>query len=116
MPAIVTRESLQQMINQAEGQRLAQIIGRALVVLFNRQTQAEQANNDTENLNGVGFTGADGRGGCLAAKSFLKNGTLQDWQIERWTKLERSGFSRITKYHKQLNEAAQARLQRQLEV
>ena len=62
------------------------------------------------NVNGIGFTGADAHSGCLTAKYFIKHGTLADWQVERWTKLSKSGFSRLTKYHKQLNEIAIAKL------
>jgi hypothetical protein len=109
MIAIVTRENLQQMLDNADTQRRIQIVGRALVVLFNRQTEVEQQTNETNNLNGVGFTGADGHSGCLTAKSFLKNRTLADWQVERWLKKDKNGFARLVKYHKQLNEAAEAK-------
>ena len=82
-------------------------IGRALVHLFNRQTNTEQARNDTEVWNEMGFTGADGRAGCITAKYYIKHGELLDWQIERWTKLGRSGYARIAKYWKQINEEAE---------
>lgn len=107
--AIVTKESLHQMLIQAEPAKRAQIIGRALVVLLNRQTNAEQQANVTETHNNIGFTGADARSGSLTAKSFLKNGTLQEWQIEQWMRVGKSGFPRLCKYHGQLNEAAAAK-------
>jgi len=81
-------------------------VGRALVALFARQTRDEQATNQTRLHNQVGFTGADGRSGALSAKSFLKNKTLADWQVERWTRLNKNGEPRLVKYHKQLNEIA----------
>ena len=107
--AIVTRESLQEMLDNAEGEKLARIVGRALLVLFNNQTKDEQSFNTTNKDNGIGFTGADAHSGCITAKTFTKRGTLEDWQVERWTRPAASGFSRLTKYHKQLNEAALAK-------
>lgn len=115
---VVTRESLQAMLDQANEIKRAHIIGRALVVLFNRQTADEQAQDKTDNLNSVGFSGADARTGCLSAKSYLKSkrtaletntAPLQDWQVEKWYKKGRNGFSRICKYARQLNEAAEAK-------
>jgi hypothetical protein len=107
---IVSRDSLQQMLDQADThEKRAKIIGRALVALFARQTEGEKQANTTDNWNTVGFSGADARSGSLTAKSFMKHGTLQDWQVERWTKRGVNGFSRLTKYHRQLNEIAEAK-------
>ena len=103
---IVTRESLQKMLSDSNQEYIKQVIGRALVVLFNNQTDSEKAVNSTVVHNDTGFTGADAHSGTLTAKYFLKHRTLADWQVENWKKLEKSGFSRITKYHRQLNEAA----------
>lgn len=105
---IVTRDSLQAMLDNASTfERRAQIVGRALLVLFRKQTQVERDVNTTNVHNNVGFTGADGRSGCITAKSFIKRGTLQEWQVERWMRKGKNGYSRIVKYHAQLNEAAQ---------
>lgn len=106
--AIVTRESIQSYLDNPEKtfEEKAAYVGRALVVLFDRQTAGEKVTNATNMDNGIGFTGADGRSGALTAKSFLKNKTLQDWQLDKWLKKGKSGFSRIAKYHSQLNEAA----------
>jgi hypothetical protein len=106
----VTRESLLAMLNQADDARKAQIIGRALVVVFRNQTASEQSSNTTNVYNGTGFAGMDAHGGCLTAKSFLKNGTLQPWQVDRWMKVGKAGFPRICKYYRQLEEAAQAKV------
>lgn len=104
---IVTRDSLQEMLDRTNKAYVTQVVGRALVVLFNRQTSDEQGTNTTEEHNGIGFTGADARTGCMTAKYFLKHHTLLDWQVEKWTKKsESTGYSRLTKYHKQLNSAA----------
>lgn len=102
---IVTRESLLNLLKD-EAKR-PHVIGRALVVLFNRQTEAERAANQTNMHNAIGFTGADGRSGCLTAKFYLKHKTLLPWQVDRWMKPGKSGFPRITKYWRQLDQAAQ---------
>ncbi len=106
----VTRDSLRTMLDQADDAKRAQIIGRALVVVFRNQTASEQSSNTTHLHNGTGFAGMDAHGGCLTAKSFLKNGTLQPWQVERWMKVGKAGYPRICKYYRQLDEAAQAKL------
>lgn len=104
--AIVTRESIQSMLNNPNPDYVALVVGRALVRLFERQTEAEKASNDTNVDNGIGFAGCDARTGTLSAKYFLKHKTLQAWQVERWTKVEASGFAKLCKYHRQLNEVA----------
>lgn len=110
MNALVTRQSLQSLLNNPDKQFVIRVVGRALIVLFARQTQAEKASNATQLYNGVGFAGCDARSGTLTAKYFLKTGTLLDWQIEKWTAISsRTGYPKICKYVKQLNEAAVAR-------
>ncbi len=104
---IVTRESLLQLLKNET--KRPEVIGRALVVLFNRQTEAERHANQTNLHNNVGFTGADGRSGCLSAKYYLKHKTLLPWQVDRWMKIGKSGFPRITKYWRQLDQAAQVK-------
>ena len=104
--AIVTRKSLQAMLNNDNPEYVVQVIGRALVVLFNNQTRDEQVMNTTNQDNGIGFTGADAHSGSITAKYFIKHKTLLNWQIDRWTKPTASGYARLAKYHKQLNAAA----------
>jgi hypothetical protein len=82
------------------------VVGRALLALLQRQTADEQRAADTREHNGVGFSGADAKSGTLTAKSFVKNGGLLDWQLEKWTKLASNGYPRLAKYAKQLNEIA----------
>ena len=103
---IVSQNSLQLMLEAASPEKRVAIIGRALVALFNRQTETEKTINDTTQWNKVGFSGADGKSGSLTAKYYLKHGTLLDWQVERWMKPQRNGYARLCKYHKQLNEIA----------
>ncbi len=87
------------------------VIGRALVALFNRQTTEERENNETKFLNGVGFSANDSRIGSIGAKYFLKHGTLLEWQLKAWLKVDKRGYPRIVKYAKQLNHIANAKLQ-----
>ena len=106
MTAIVTKQSLAQMLNGADEAKRAQIIGRALVALFERQTAAEQSSDSTDQSNSIGFASCDARSGSLTAKSFLKNRTLLTWQVDRWMAPQRNGLPRICKYDRQLNEIA----------
>ena len=110
--AIVTRESLQKMLSNSNQEFVARVVGRALVAIFNNQTDGEKSANVTDNLNGIGFSGADARTGSLGAKSFLKNKTLLDWQVAQWTKPGRNGYARLTKYAKQLNYIAERKVAR----
>lgn len=101
---IVTRASLNQLLQNNE--KRIQVIGRALVVLFNRQTNSEKDTNSTNLNNMRGFTSGDAHSGCLTAKYFLKHKTLTAWQVDAWMKIGKSGYPRITKYWRQLDEAA----------
>ena len=113
MAAIVTKDTLRNMLNEADSARKAAIIGRALVVLFERQTEAERMANTTNNLNSIGFASCDAKAGCLSAKYFLRHRTLLDWQVEKWMRTDRTGYPRICKYARQLNEAAEQKRARQ---
>jgi hypothetical protein len=110
--AIVTRESVKAMLNHDDKAYVERVIGRALVVLFERQTADEQVSNETSHQNAIGFTGADAKSGTLTAKYFLKHRRLEQWMIDRWTKEDKNGSPRLAKYHRQLNEAAVARAAR----
>jgi IS30 family transposase len=108
--AKVTRESLQKMLDSSNEKYVAQVVGRALVVLFNNQTADEKSMNSTNKDNGIGFAGCDALRGSLTAKSFMAHNNLLPWQVAIWTKKNGKGFSRLTKYHKQLNDAAAAKV------
>ena len=103
----VTKQYIEQYLASHDDENCKQFIGRALVVLFNNQTEGEKQCNDTNVENGEGFTGADAHSGCITAKYFLKHKTLLDWQVELWTKTNKRGTRRISKYWRQLNSAAQ---------
>ncbi len=104
--AIVTRDSMRAMLTNDNPQYVIAVVGRALVAIFQRQTEAEKSANVTDNHNGIGFSGTDAKSGSLTAKYFLKNKTLQQWQVDNWTRVV-NGYPRLCKYHKQLNEIAQ---------
>lgn len=98
-----TREDFIALINR-EDEVAAHAIGRALVHLLKRQTQAEQDMNSTTNHNLRGFTPADAYKGSLTAKYYIKNKRLLDWQIDMWRKPNVKGVPRIAKYWKQMAE------------
>lgn len=108
---LVTSQSLQQLIQQASSDKQNRIVGRALVAIFNRQTESERNSNVTDTNNNIGFASCDARQGSIAAKSFIKHGKLHDFQLERWLKPRADGSPMICKYHRQLNEIAVARQQ-----
>jgi hypothetical protein len=81
-------------------------VGRALVVLNNRQTIDEQQTESTRHSNGRGFNGCDAKIGTSCAKYFLKNGTLSPKQLAFWRKITKSGRSKIEIYSRQLLEEA----------
>lgn len=112
MDRIVTRESLRKMLEVASPERKAKIVGRACVALFKRQTEAEKMDNSTKVVNLRGFCAQDARTGSITAKYFIKHGSLQDWQVEKWTKEDRRGTPRIVKYWRQLDEEAQEKKRR----
>lgn len=105
MSKIVTKEMLNELINRGDDVAM-HAVGRALVHLFNRQTDDEKSTNDTRHYNNRGFTGADARQGTIGAKYYLKHRKLLDWQVAIWTKPNAKGWSRLAKYHGQINEEA----------
>lgn len=107
--AIVTRDTLQQMLDSADPNYVTLVVGRALVAIMSNQTESERTTNSTDVDNGIGFSGADARSGTLGAKSYIKRKTLQDWQVQQWTRRGKNGYSRLTKYAKQLNTIAEKR-------
>ena len=104
--ALVTRDTIYNMLNNDNRAYVEAVIGRALLALLDRQTEDEKICNDTRVWNAVGFSGADAKSGSLTAKFFAKHGKLLDWQLDKWTKKAKNGYPRLCKYHKQLNEIA----------
>ena len=87
-------------------------IGRALVHLFNRQTEDERRVNDTRVFNQRGFTAADARQGSIHAKYYIKHGQLMPFQIAHWQKPARNGTLRLAKYWRQIAEEARKKAAR----
>jgi len=110
MKHIVTKDSLIHMLQTADEVKKAQIVGRACLVLFNRQLEDEKQANTTNTTNYRGFTQADARTGSITAKFFIKNKMLHPWQVEQWLKTDVRGTPRIVKYWKQLDEAAKQKV------
>ena len=111
--AIVTKVSLMNLLTTPPASHTGTledwqkyVIGRALVQLFKRQTRDEQETHSTNNHNNIGFAGCDAKQGSYAAKSFMKRNTLLDFQYDFWMKESATGYPRIVKYHRQLNEIA----------
>ena len=81
-------------------------VGRALIVLKNRQTSDEQVTEATRHLNGRGFRPCHARMGTSMGKFFETKGYLSSKQIAYWRKETASGKSRIEIYARQLLEEA----------
>jgi hypothetical protein len=105
--AIVTKQLIIDRLTHRDRRFRELFVGRALVVIFNNQTRGEQSSNNTTDLNGIGFTGSDGKAGALTAKYFIKHNALLDWQLDKW-----ATNNRLVKYHRQLDVAAQAKAAR----
>ena len=105
----VTRQSIQSMLDNNNQAYVATVIGRALWALFQFQTYTEKNANDTQENNNVGFNSGDAKSGSITAKYWKKHGTLLQWQMDKWTKKNGRGYSRLAKYHRQLNQIAESK-------
>lgn len=84
-------------------------VGRALIVLRNRQTADEQVAESTRHLNGRGFRPCHARMGTSMANFFERYNRLSEKQIAYWRKPMRDGNTRIEIYARQLLEEAQVK-------
>lgn len=84
-------------------------VGRALIVLRNRQTADERSSEQTKHLNGRGFRPCHARMGTSMADFFERRGYLTERQVKYWRTEMRDGKSRIEIYARQLLEEAEAR-------
>lgn len=105
---IVTRAFIAEKLANPNPDYVMHFIGRALVVLLDRQTADEKQTAQTRHTNHRGFAQNDAKSGTLAAKSYLKHGKLEAWQVALWTRPWK-GQPRIAKYWVQLDEAARAK-------
>ena len=108
MMTTFTREKFVELISRDDEVGMHSI-GRALVHLFKRQTEAERAINSTAVHNARGFTPADARVGSITAKYYIKNKKLLDWQMEQWTAANDKGRLRLEKYYRQIAEEVSAK-------
>lgn len=108
---LVSEESIRRALANPNPEYVMHFVGRALVVLLDRQTREESAQNVTNVTNMRGFSQSDARTGSLTAKFYIKNKRLEPWMIAQWTKQWR-GKPRLAKYWRQLNEAALAKQQK----
>ena len=101
----ITKSRLMWMIDQ-HGANF--IIGRALLAIYNQQTQSEQNSTHTHFENGRGFSKPDARVGSIGARMFKAHGTISEWMEKHWLKptKARGNFPRICKYAAQLNDIA----------
>lgn len=88
-------------------------VERALIVLFDRQTNAEKIECETRVHNGIGFTAADAHWGTINAKSILAGQRLTPFQLSCWRKRNVRGVPKIAKYWRQLKDAAEQRAERE---
>jgi len=68
---------------------------KALVRIYENQTEDEKVSEDTKYNNGVGFTGADGNYMTSLAKQYIAKGSLSPNQMQRV-------FKNMPKYARQL--------------
>jgi hypothetical protein len=80
-------------------------VGRALIVLLNRQTEVEQQSETTVVRNHRGFTQADARKMTSMAQQFVRTEYLSPRQLKWLRASTRRHKSHIGKYHRQLLEA-----------
>ena len=81
-------------------------VGRALVVLRNRQTEDEKISKITKHQNGRGFRPAHAFIGCNMAQFFESNGFITSKQAAYWRTKMADGKTRIEIYSRQLLEEA----------
>lgn len=105
-PKLVTKDSLQTMCNSTDPRKLMQVVGRALLALYSKQTLAEQAAQTTYVLNNVGFSGCDAEIGSSHARFYQERGYLTPKQMNVWLKKKANGYCRLSRYHRQLNTIA----------
>jgi hypothetical protein len=84
-------------------------VGRALIVLRDRQTADEKVSERTKHLNGRGFRPCHARMGTSMADFFERRGYLTEKQTNYWRAKMADGNSRIEIYSRQLLEEAAAK-------
>jgi len=82
-------------------------VARAVYAIYERQTEAEQYNESTLVINGIGFTGAHGHIGTSMGKQYKERGFLTPGQINWWKeRIGKNNRMRIAIYASQLLDIA----------
>lgn len=84
----------------------ARAIGRALLAIYNKQTDSEQHSTATKHSNGRGFSKPDARVGSIGARQYAAHQTLDEWVVSIWAKPAADGYPRICRYIGQLSAIA----------
>lgn len=82
-------------------------VARALVVLYQRQMDDEQTQQETKHQNGRGFRPCHAFVGSSMAQFYQRNGYLSVKQVAYWRVKMADGNMRIAIYHRQLIEEAE---------
>lgn len=90
-----TEQSIVELINSSD-----KAVTRAVIAIYNRQTQDEKATHDTKHTNGIGFNSADAKLLSYCAKYAQQNNCVLTGNF-----LE-TARKRIVKYRKQLVQIA----------
>ena len=98
----LTREGIVELLKTSD-----RAVARALVVLNERQTADEQAQEETKYRNGRGFRPCHSRMGSSMAKFYAARGFLTSKQTNYWRMKDRKGKMRIEIYSGQLLEVAE---------
>ena len=104
--ALVTRDSLTEMLKSNNPKYVEAVVGKAMLALYNRQTEEEQSTEHTKVSNGIGFSAFDAELGTKVAKAWKANKHLDPWMVFPWLKKNKNGVPRLARYHRQLNEIA----------
>lgn len=90
-------------------------IGRALVALYERQTEDEQASHTTTDANGVGFSAFDAEIMTSLAEFYADRGYLTEKQVAMMRKpVGKTKKPRIARYARQLANIANAKVEHYL--
>ncbi len=92
---LVTRQSLQQLLDHSDQVKKMVIVGRALTHLYERQTLNEQTAHSTSEDNNVGFTAFDPAFGTICARQWIDRQYLSEKQVQIWTRVMKNGFPKF---------------------
>lgn len=84
-------------------------VERAILFLYDRQTESEKRSGGTKEDNGRGFSGLDGRFLSSLGKRLRMGLSLTPGQLTAIRRLNPKGFCILAKYHGQLQDAIAAK-------